>query len=86
MGLFSESFVAAAVLCRCVPNLDPVISILSEIFRKPLVLKFPISSVRNLVACSGWQLFRIVGEELTMGYGLLCHIVALDRLEPNVCV
>lgn len=81
MGLFSESFVAASVLCRCVSNLDPVISILSEIFRKHLGLKFQISPVCNLVACSGWQLFLIFGAELTVGHGL-CYVMSYCSFRP----
>lgn len=47
------SFVSGSVSCRCVPNPDPVISILSEIYHKHFILKFPFS----LVACTDWQLF-----------------------------
>lgn len=51
------SFVTGSISCRCVPNPDPIISILSEIYHKHFVLEFPFSFVSDLVACTDWQLF-----------------------------
>lgn len=39
------------------------------------------SHVRNLVACSGWQLFRIFGAELTVGHGL-CYVMSYCSFRP----